>query len=115
YLDRHNRGVEPRALLDSNDQNRGDNQRDYERRKVEAYFMSKNRWRIEQCVRSLQQFGRRRLHDEVHFIEKRLRPWPEGYVRGLRHLSGDELGRRVEPCPMVIGQPQRHLDVKYIQ
>src|SRR6266481_6090493 len=54
-------------------------------------------------------------HDAADFIQESLRAWYECCVGRLRHLTRHQILRCVECCPVVVGQPQRHLDVEDIQ
>ena len=115
HLDHHNPGIKPRALFNANHQNRRNHHRDQERRKVESDLHPKKVRRSQQFMRPLQQFRRLRPHDRRHFIEKRLRARHQGRVRSLRHLPGNHILGRFQRRPMIVSQPQRHLDVENIQ
>ena len=50
-----------------------------------------------------------------HFLDESLRPRNQRCIRRHRHLAGDSGFGRAQRRPMVIGQPQRHLEVENIQ
>ena len=114
-LDHHDGGVEARALLDADRQNRRDDQRDHECRQVEADLDSENRGRVQQLMRTLHQFRRLRGHDVRHLVEEGLRAGNQRWIGSLRHLPGDNIFGGAQSGPVVVGQPQRHLDVEDIQ
>ena len=108
-------GVEPRALFDADHQNRRDHQRNDEGRKIEADFHSKQVRRTQQLMRPLQQFRRLRAGNRAHLVKKRLRTRHQRGVRSLRHLPRNHVLRGLQRRPVIVGQPQRHLDMKDIQ
>ena len=71
--------------------------------------------RIQQIVSFLQQLWRLRSHDCGHFIEESLCARHQRGIGSLRHLASDNLLRLAESSPVVIGQPQGHLDVENIK
>src|SRR5882724_6473881 len=66
-------------------------------------------------MRPLHQFRRVPCDDGVDLIEKRLRARLQRRVRRLRHLSGDDFCSRAQPGPVVVGKPERHFDLEYIE
>src|SRR5690349_19311032 len=56
-LDSHDAGVEPRALLDADHEDGGDDQGNEEGRKVEANLMTENGWGVQKGVGLLRKFG----------------------------------------------------------
>ena len=71
--------------------------------------------RIEQCVALLHKLWRLRSHDLRQFIKESLRARHERRIGGHRHLPGNCFLRYVEPRPMIVGQPKRHLDMQNIK
>ena len=53
--------------------------------------------------------------DRGHLFKERLRPGQQRSVGGLRHLPRDHGLRRPYRRPMIVGQPQRHLNVEYVE
>ena len=66
-------------------------------------------------MRFLNQFRRLRFDDGIHFVEKGLRARLQRGVRGQRHLACNHLRSGAQSCPVVVGQPQRHLDLENIE
>ena len=53
-----------------------------------------------------------RGNDLVHLMDERLRALHERGIRGLGHLPGDDFFRYPQTRPVVVGQPQRNLDME---
>src|ERR1017187_4195347 len=115
YLDHHDGGVETGALLDSDHQNGGDHQGDKERRQIEPDFHAENGWRVQQFPCSLRQHRRLRAYYLGYLQEKRLRAGHETRVGGHGHLPSHDILGGFQRGPMAVRQPQRHLDLEYVQ
>ena len=61
-----------------------------------------------------QQVWRLRVHDFGDLFQERLRPGHQRIVR-QGHFAGDGLLRHGEARPVIVRQPQRHLDVENVQ
>ena len=114
-LDDHDSGIETRTLLDTDHQNRRNDQSDHERRKVEADLDSKNFGRVDHIVRALNQFRRVGPHDGVNFFEERLRARNEARIEACAIWRATIFSAVRKPGPVVVRQPQRHLDVENIE
>ena len=111
-LDDDDGGVETGALLDSDHQDGGNDQSDHERRKIKADFHAEKSGRRHQIVSALEQLRRLRGDNLTHAREKGLRGDAERRIGSMGHLPGDDIFRGDQRGPVVVGQPQRHLQVK---
>src|ERR1017187_3016047 len=115
YLDHHDGGVETGALLDPDHQNGGDHQSDQECREIKTDFDPENSWRVQQLPRLLHEHRRLRADYLGHLIKIRLRAGHETRVGGHGHLPRHDILGGFQCGPMVVRQPQRHLDLEYVQ
>ena len=66
-------------------------------------------------MRTFHELRRLRCDDLAYLIKEGLGAGEKRGVRSLRHLPGDNILRRTQSRPVVVGQPERHLHMENIE
>ena len=111
----HDRGIEGGAFLDSDHQNRSDDQRNAKRGKVKAYLHAEKMRRVDQIVAALNEFGRLGADHFAYAREEGLRSLHQSRGRGVDHLPGDDVFRFAQGRPVVVGEPERHAQMENVE
>ena len=102
-------------LLNADGQHRGDGQSDQEGGEVDADLVAEEDGRAEHDVGLRHHGGGGRGLEDAELCDVLLRAWDEGRIAGGHHLTADRLDRLAERGPVVVGQPERNLDVKDVE
>ena len=114
-LDDDDRGVEVGALFNPDYQDGSDNQSDQKCRKIKSDFHPKQGGRGHQIVGTLEQLRWLRGNNVADSRQKRLAAHHQGRIRNVCHLTGDNVFCGYQSRPMIVSQPQRHLQMKNLQ